>query len=260
MSESIVRKVQPFTIRTRLSVSGPATRSKGPDFPQQSGTLGNITLQTNLHDRVSLYLSQVQVCMTAPHLVPLANRTTPTSVPVKQQHEDHRNQKAMSESPNSHRSAVSPVSVSPTTASRSIRKITISGSPEEEDSSWRRQEESDHRVVIEKEDSSWRRQEESDHRVVIEKEDSSWRRQEESDHRVVIEKEDSSWRRQEESDHRVVSIGPGRPPITGTPGSENIIINNNNNNNNISSSKPQMPRILGVTCENKASSHFKIAE
>ncbi|XP_045069855.1 uncharacterized protein LOC121561532 [Coregonus clupeaformis] len=329
MSESIVRKVQPFTIRTRLSVSGPATRSKGPDFPQQSGTLGNITLQTNLHDRVSLYLSQVQVCMTAPHLVPLANRTTPTPVPVKQQHEDHRNQNAMSES----RSAVSPVSVSPTTASRSIRKITISGSPEEEDSSWRRQEESDHRVVIEKEDSSWRRQEESDHRVVIEKEDSSWRRQEESDHRVVIEKEDSSWRRQEESDHRVViekedsswrrqeesdhrvviekedsswrrqeesdhrvviekedsswrrqeesdhrvviekedsswrrqeesdhrvvSIGPGRPPITGTPRSENIIINNNNNNNNISSSKPQMPRILGVTCENKASSHFK---
>ncbi|KAM9560035.1 uncharacterized protein ACWYII_016745 [Salvelinus alpinus] len=190
MSESFVRKVQPFTIGTRLSVSGPATRSKGPNFPQQPSWQS---------DRVSLYLSQVQVSVATPHLAPLANRTTPTSGPVKQQQEDistqdHRNQNAMS-----HRS-----SVSPTATSRSIRKITISGSPEKEDSSWRRQEESDHRVVIEKEDSSWRRQEESDHRVVIEKEDSSWRRQEESDHRVVIEKEDSSWRRQEESDHRVV--------------------------------------------------------
>ncbi|XP_071247348.1 uncharacterized protein [Salvelinus alpinus] len=259
MSESFVRKVQPFTIGTRLSVSGPATRSKGPNFPQQPSWQS---------DRVSLYLSQVQVSVATPHLAPLANRTTPTSGPVKQQQEDistqdHRNQNAMS-----HRS-----SVSPTATSRSIRKITISGSPEKEDSSWRRQEESDHRVVIEKEDSSWRRQEESDHRVVIEKEDSSWRRQEESDHRVVIEKEDSSWRRQEESDHRVViekedsswrrqeesdhrvvSIGPepGRHPVTGTPGSENIIINNINNNN---SSK--LPRIVGVSCENKPSSHFK---
>ncbi|XP_071002503.1 uncharacterized protein [Oncorhynchus clarkii lewisi] len=264
MSESIVRKVQPFTIGTRLSVSGPSTRSKGPNFPQQPSWQS---------DRVSLYLSQVQVSVATPHLAPLANRTTPTSVPVKQQQEDistqdHRNQNTMSVSTNAHRS-----SVSPTATSRSISKITISGSPEDsswrrqeesdhrvviekEDSSWRRQEESDHRVVIEKEDSSWRRQEESDHRVVIEKEDSSWRRQEESDHRVVIEKEDSSWRTQEESDHRVVSIGPGpgRPPVTGTPGSENI----NNNNNNISSSKQQLPRIVGVSCENQPSSHIKV--
>eukprot|EP00063_Salmo_salar_P061134 XP_014035969.1 PREDICTED: golgin subfamily A member 6-like protein 22 isoform X3 [Salmo salar] len=165
----------------------------------QSGTLDNITLQTNLHDQVSLYLSQVQ-------------------------------------------NAISLMSVSPTTASRSIRKISISGSPEEEDSSWRRQEDSEHKVVVEvedgswrrqedsehkvvvekedsswrrqEEDSSWRRQEELDHRVVVEEEDGSWRRQEELDHRVVVEEEDSSWRRQEELDHRVVSMGPGpgRPP------------------------------------------------
>ncbi|XP_036811471.1 uncharacterized protein LOC118942023 [Oncorhynchus mykiss] len=126
-SESIVREVRPFTIGTRLSVSGP-----GPDFRDsyQSGTLDNITLQIK----------------------------------------------------------------SPSTSARcrSIRKISISGSPEEVDSSWRRHQ-SDRRVVIEKEDSSWRRQQ-SDRRVVIEKEDSSWRRQQ-SDRRVVIEKEDSSWRR-----------------------------------------------------------------
>lgn len=196
MSESIIRKVQPFTIGTRLSVSGPATRSRGPNFPQQPSWQS---------DRVSLYLSQVQVSVATPHLAPLANRTTPTSVPVKQQQEDistqdHRNQNTMSVSPNSHRS-----SVSPTATSRSIRKITISGSPE---------------------------------------------------------KEYSSWRKQVESDHRVVSIGPGpgRPPVTGNPGSENIIINNNNSNNNISSSKQQLPRIVGVSCENKPSSHFKVGD
>ncbi|XP_014035967.2 uncharacterized protein isoform X2 [Salmo salar] len=110
----------------------------------QSGTLDNITLQTNLHDQVSLYLSQVQ-------------------------------------------NAISLMSVSPTTASRSIRKISISGSPEEEDSSWRRQEDSEHKVVVEEEDGSWRRQEDSEHKVVVEEEDGSWRRQEDSEHKVVVE-------------------------------------------------------------------------
>ncbi|XP_014035971.2 uncharacterized protein isoform X3 [Salmo salar] len=78
---------------------------------------------------------------------------------------------------------------SPSTSARcrSIRKISISGSPEEEDSSWRRQEDSEHKVVVEEEDGSWRRQEDSEHKVVVEEEDGSWRRQEDSEHKVVVE-------------------------------------------------------------------------
>ncbi|XP_078145041.1 spectrin beta chain, non-erythrocytic 5 [Centroberyx gerrardi] len=168
MSESIVRKVQPFTIGTRLSV--PAV-PKCQDFTQsylQSQSLDNCTLQHNLNDSVSLYLSRSQVCARGPCLVsPIVKRQV-APVQRRQQEqdmaaEDHLNQNTVSPS-----SAVS----------RSIKKITISGSK--------------------------------------------------------------------------AAAGPA---IRGSTSE------NNNNNNNITantSSNPQLPRIVGVSCEKKPSSHFKV--
>ncbi|XP_019726187.1 uncharacterized protein mymx isoform X3 [Hippocampus comes] len=110
MSESIVRKIQPFTIGTKLSV--PAV-SKCQDFTEtylHCQNLDNCTLQQNLN---SLYLSRQQVCAHGPCLiVPTGQQVTP----VKQKEpdmtaEDHLNQ-----------------NVAPSSAvSRSIKKITISG-------------------------------------------------------------------------------------------------------------------------------------
>lgn len=144
MSESIVRKVQPFTIGTRLSV---------PQTFLQSQTLDNCNLHT--HNLNSLYLSRSQVCA---HLV------SPT-----EEAEDHLNQN---------------VSPPPSSAvSRSIKKITISGSRERPE----------------------------------------------------------------------LGPGPGPGSIKGSRSE-----NNNNNNNVRSSSDPHLPRIVGVSCENKPSSHFKV--
>lgn len=114
MSESIVRKVQPFTIGTRLSV--PAV-PKCQDFAQsylQSQSLDNCTLQHNLN---SLYLSRSQVCAHGPCLVsPIAKQVAPVKHNQEEDMaaEDHLNQNV----------------ASPSAVSRSIKKITISGSKE----------------------------------------------------------------------------------------------------------------------------------
>ncbi|XP_041865987.1 uncharacterized protein LOC121655431 isoform X2 [Melanotaenia boesemani] len=111
MSESIVRKVQPFTIGTRLSVP-PVPKCQ--EFTQNylpSETLDNCVLQHNLN---SLYLSRSQVCAHGPCLVsPIVKQAAP--VKHSQEHmaaEDHLNQNV----------------ASPSAVSRSIKKITISGS------------------------------------------------------------------------------------------------------------------------------------
>ncbi|XP_010787794.1 uncharacterized protein mymx isoform X6 [Notothenia coriiceps] len=168
MSESIVRKVQPFTIGTRLSV--PAV-PKCEEFTQsylQSQSLDNCTLQHNLN---SLYLSRSQVCTHGPCLVsPMVKQVAP----VKHNQddmaaEDHLNQNV----------------ASPSAVSRSIKKITISGSRERSENN--------------------------------------------------------------------VSVGPVQLSITGSTSE-----NNNNNNNVTSTSDTHLPRIVGVSCENKPGSHFKV--
>ncbi|XP_029926849.1 uncharacterized protein mymx isoform X2 [Myripristis murdjan] len=174
MSESIVRKVQPFTIGTRLSV--PAV-PKCQDFTQsylQSQSLDNCTLQHNLNESVSLYLSRSQVCANGPCLVsPLVKQVAP----VQSQHEDMAAEDHLNQN-----------TVSASAVSRSIKKITISGN-------------------------------------------------------------------RENLENKVAAPGPVLLPGKGSSSE------NNNNNNNISTnntSNPQLPRIVGVSCENKPSSHFKV--
>uniref|UniRef100_A0A3Q1G9E3 Uncharacterized LOC110949300 n=1 Tax=Acanthochromis polyacanthus TaxID=80966 RepID=A0A3Q1G9E3_9TELE len=169
MSEGIVRKVQPFTIGTRLSV--PAV-PKCQDFTQTylpSEALDNCVLQHNLN---SLYLSRSQVCAHGPCLVPpIVQQVAP--VKRDQEHmaaEDQLNQNVASAS----------------AVSRSIKKITISGSKDRS--------------------------------------------------------EDKT------------TVGPAQLSITGST-SEN---NNNNNNITTSTSDPHLPRIVGVSCENKPNSQFKV--
>uniref|UniRef100_A0A3P8UG31 Si:ch1073-268j14.1 n=1 Tax=Amphiprion percula TaxID=161767 RepID=A0A3P8UG31_AMPPE len=111
MSESIVRKVQPFTIGTRLSV--PAV-PKCQEFTQTylpSEALDNCVLQHNLN---SLYLSRSQVCAHGPCLVPPIVKQV---APVK------RNQEHMAAEDQLNQNVASASAVS-----RSIKKITISGS------------------------------------------------------------------------------------------------------------------------------------
>ncbi|XP_051508279.1 uncharacterized protein LOC127414353 isoform X2 [Myxocyprinus asiaticus] len=156
MSESIVRKTQPFTIGTKLSAP-PAPQCSG--FPD--GYLSNRTFTDNcqlrhLNEQVSLYLGRSQVCD--------RRRGSPTSpvTPVKH-HLEHLNRNT----------------VSPNAASRSIRKITLSSGV-------------DARLTP----------------------------------RMELKKI--------------------------SPNSENI-----NNNNNITANT-QLPKIVGVSCENKPKSHFKV--
>ncbi|XP_028845378.1 uncharacterized protein mymx isoform X2 [Denticeps clupeoides] len=116
MSDSIVRKIQPFTIGTRLSVPSVA---KCPDFSDScfsSQTLDNCKLQHNLNDHVSLFLSRAQARTANLKLGPQSPPRTPAMQPPQQvpAEEDHLNKNA----------------VSPTATARSIRKITISGSTE----------------------------------------------------------------------------------------------------------------------------------
>ncbi|XP_068581389.1 uncharacterized protein [Cebidichthys violaceus] len=164
MSESIVRKVQPFTIGTRLSV--PAV-PKCQEFTQsylQSQSLDNCTLQHNLN---SLYLSRSQVCAHGPCLVsPIAKQVAP----VRHKQEDMAAEDDLNQNV-----------ASPSAVSRSIKKITISGS-------------------------------------------------------------------KDTSENKVSQLS-----ITGSTSE-----NNNNNNNVSSTSDPHLPRIVGVSCENKPSSHFKV--
>lgn len=167
MSESAVRKVQPFTIGTRLSVP-PGTKCQ--EFPQAflpAETLDNCVLQCNLN---SLYLRRSQEVRGA-HGPRLGPPGVEQAAPTRLEHaaaEDHLNQNAASAS----------------AVSRSIRKITISGSKDGSD----------------------------------------------------------------EKTAETLSI-------TGSP-----CENKNNNNNNIPTavSDPRLPRIIGVSCENKPNSEFKV--
>ncbi|XP_061545831.1 uncharacterized protein LOC133409602 isoform X2 [Phycodurus eques] len=110
MSESIVRKIQPFTIGTKLSVP---TVHKCQEFTEtylQSQNLDNCTLKQNLN---SLYLSRQQVCAHGPCLV---SPTGQQVAPVKHKQEDMATEDHLNQN------------VTPSSAvSRSIKKITISG-------------------------------------------------------------------------------------------------------------------------------------
>uniref|UniRef100_A0AAV2JRM6 PH domain-containing protein n=1 Tax=Knipowitschia caucasica TaxID=637954 RepID=A0AAV2JRM6_KNICA len=104
MSESIVRKVQPFTIGTRLSVP-----TKCQDFTPnylQSSSLDNCTLQHNLN---SLYLSRSAVCAHGPQGSPVLQ------TPVRQEQEDMAAEDQLNQN-----------IASAAAVARSIKKITIS--------------------------------------------------------------------------------------------------------------------------------------
>lgn len=96
MSESIVRKVQPFTIGTKLSAPAvPKCSDLVPDGYLPNRTFSDNCKLRHLNEQVSLYLG----------------RCGPATIPTKHPREDDRlNRNA----------------VSPNAASRSIRKITIS--------------------------------------------------------------------------------------------------------------------------------------
>ncbi|XP_066552612.1 spectrin beta chain, non-erythrocytic 1 isoform X5 [Amia ocellicauda] len=163
MSESIVRKVQPFTIGTKLSVP---VVPKCTDFVETylpSQALDNCKMQHNLNDQVSLYLGQSQI-----H--PDASQFSPVATQEEMAEEDQLNRNA----------------VSPTAASRSIRKINISSTME-----------------------------------------------------ATLEKG--------------ATVPDCHPPAIQTSKTENI----NNNNNSNHGSQP-LPRIVGVSCENKPNSQFKV--
>ncbi|XP_030604636.1 uncharacterized protein mymx isoform X3 [Archocentrus centrarchus] len=165
MSESIVRKVQPFTIGTRLSA--PAV-PKCQDFTQSylpSETLDNCVLQHNLN---SLYLSGSQVCAHGPCLVsPIVKQVAPVK----------HNQECMAAEDQLNQNVATASAVS-----RSIKKITISGSKDR------------------------------------------------PENKMTVE-----------------------PAITRCTSE-----NNNNNNNITSTSEVNLPRIVGVSCENKPTSQFKV--
>ncbi|KAI1896953.1 hypothetical protein AGOR_G00100190 [Albula goreensis] len=118
MSESIVRKIQPFTIGTRLSVP---SVPKCPDFEDaylpSPAALDNCELQNSLNDQVSLYLGQSRIRPVSPQLSPTGAQVVADTEghPEDPSKEDHLN-----------RNGVSPTSA----ASRAIKKITISGSTE----------------------------------------------------------------------------------------------------------------------------------
>lgn len=116
MSESIVRKVQPFTIGTKLSVPAvPKCQDFTPSYLQDP-SLDNLSLQHNLN---SLYLSQSQVCA---HDSCQAPPVVQQVAPVKE-HQEHM---ATEDQLNQNVSCSSSVS-------RSIKKITISGKEKSED-------------------------------------------------------------------------------------------------------------------------------
>ncbi|XP_031434786.1 spectrin beta chain, non-erythrocytic 5 isoform X7 [Clupea harengus] len=205
MSESFVRKIQPFTIGTKLSVP---SVSKCPDFTESylpSQALDNCKLRHNLNDHVSLFLGRAQVRSGNPRLVPQppspssssssttsslsstttslqTTTTTTTTTTTSQVNPGKHQQPSMAEEDHLNRNAISPTSA----ASRSIRKITISSSTE--------------------------------------------------------------------GNAPQADQGLGIPRLRFNPQVEN----NNNNNNITTTSNPQLPRIVGVSCENKPSSHFKV--
>lgn len=115
MSEGIVRKIQPFTIGTKLSVPG---GPKCPDFEDTflpSQNLDTCELQNSLSDQVALYLGQSQIQAPSPQLSPTGDPLTAG----KAQADDPAKEDSLNRN-----------GVSPTSSSRSIRKITISGGPD----------------------------------------------------------------------------------------------------------------------------------
>ncbi|XP_041105968.1 spectrin beta chain, non-erythrocytic 1-like isoform X5 [Polyodon spathula] len=111
MSESIVRKVQPFTIGTKLSVPAVPKGTEFADTFLPSSSLDNCKMQHNLNDQVSLYLGHSPTHPDDSHFSPVAARVLQAErCQDEKSEEDHLNRNA----------------VSPTASSRSIKKITIS--------------------------------------------------------------------------------------------------------------------------------------
>ncbi|XP_057705155.1 uncharacterized protein LOC130923451 isoform X2 [Corythoichthys intestinalis] len=168
MSESIVKKIQPFTIGTKLSVPAVPKCQEFTETYLQSQNLDNCTLQQDLN---SLYLSRQQVCA---HGTCQGSQTGQQVALVKHKREDT----ATEDNLNQNAAASSAVS-------RSIKKITISGN--------------------------------------------------------------------NKSPENTISVGLRQRSILGSTSK------NHNNNNNISGTPvPNLPRIVGVNCENKPKSHFKV--
>ncbi|MGH0170214.1 UNVERIFIED_CONTAM: hypothetical protein FKN15_058765 [Acipenser sinensis] len=115
MSESIVRKIQPFTIGTKLSVPAVPKGTEFPDTFLPSSSLDNCKMQHNLNDQVSLYLGHSPIHPDDSHFSPVAARVLQAErCQDEKSEEDHLNRNA----------------VSPTASSRSIKKITISSGKE----------------------------------------------------------------------------------------------------------------------------------
>ncbi|XP_071206889.1 uncharacterized protein [Salvelinus alpinus] len=112
MSEGVIRKIQPFTIGTRLSVPSEAKCQELVDvYLPKSAAPNKLELQNNLHDQMSLYVGQSQGGPgTGKSELPQVAAQVYASTP--EGHQDER----VEEDRNS---------VSPTASSRSIRKIAI---------------------------------------------------------------------------------------------------------------------------------------
>ncbi|XP_055762386.1 uncharacterized protein LOC129839132 [Salvelinus fontinalis] len=112
MSEGVVRKIQPFTIGTRLSVPSEAKCQEFVDvYLPKSAAPNKLELQNNLHHQMSLYVGQSQGWPgTGKSELPQVAAQVYASTP--EGHQDER----VEEDRNS---------VSPTASSRSIRKIAI---------------------------------------------------------------------------------------------------------------------------------------
>lgn len=106
MSEGVVRKIQPFTIGTRLSVPSEAKCQEFVDVYLPKSAAPN---KLELHDQMSLYMGQSQGW---PGNSELPQVATQVYASTPEGHQDER----VEEDRNS---------VSPTASSRSIRKIAI---------------------------------------------------------------------------------------------------------------------------------------
>ncbi|XP_039594246.1 spectrin beta chain, non-erythrocytic 1 isoform X5 [Polypterus senegalus] len=111
MSESFVRKIQPFTIGTKLSVP---TVSKCTEFTNTylpDPELDNCNLRHNLNEKIPLYLGNRELHTETSHFSPVANRLLQVDRSQEEiSEEDHENSNGAAQA----------------TSSRSIRKITIS--------------------------------------------------------------------------------------------------------------------------------------
>nr|XP_014351384.1 PREDICTED: spectrin beta chain, non-erythrocytic 1-like [Latimeria chalumnae] len=115
MSESIVRKVQPFTIGTKLSVPTLPKCSEIMESCSPVKALDNCKTRHNLNERVSLYLARAQMSHSPPPCCPprAGRDPQPEDAPDGAAEEDRLNQNAQSP-----------------TGSRSIKRITLSSRAE----------------------------------------------------------------------------------------------------------------------------------